>query len=317
MQIAPGIHRIQTPFADRFVCLYLLVGEEAALLLDTGLDSTPGEYLAPYLDQIGLAPTQVRYILNSHADFDHTAGNTSAKELLPNALLACHALDRRMVEDIDIMIDERYDELAVDHGITDGDEAKTFIRSCARHAPVDMTLRGGETFHLGADWHVEVWHTAGHTYGHITLYDPRGNNLIIADATLYNAVLTATGQPAFPPTYRYVDTYLASLQRIEAAQPNWLLTSHYPPYQGTAAVEFLAESRAFVERTDEALLNALKKEHTLKELCQDLGPKLGSWPAAANPYLSFPLMGHLESMVQRGQIELGTRDGLKTFSLRS
>ncbi len=53
MEIAPGIHRIETPLGDRFVCLYLLVGSEHALLLDTGVDSTPAEYLAPYLDQIG------------------------------------------------------------------------------------------------------------------------------------------------------------------------------------------------------------------------------------------------------------------------
>jgi len=53
MEVAPGIHRIQTPFGDRFVCLYLLVGSEAALLVDTGVDATPGEYLAPYLDEIG------------------------------------------------------------------------------------------------------------------------------------------------------------------------------------------------------------------------------------------------------------------------
>ncbi len=317
MQVAPGIHRLQTPFADRFVCLYLLVGTEAALLLDTGLDSTPGEYLAPYLDEIDLDPTRVRYIVNSHADFDHTAGNASAKELLPNALLACHDLDRRMVEDIDVMIDERYDEFAAEHDISDGDEAKAFIRSCARHVPVDMTLRGGETFHLGAGWHIEIWHTAGHTHGHLTLCDPRGNHLIIADATLYHAVLTAAGQPAFPPTYRYLDTYLASLQRIEAARPNLLLTSHYPLYQGVAASEFLAESRAFVERTDAALSKALIREQTLRELCEDLGPHLGSWPAAANAYLSFPLMGHLERMIQRGQVETGSRDGLKTFCLRA
>ena len=54
MEIAPGIHRIETPLGDRFVCLYLLVGSEHALLLDTGVDSTPTEYLAPYLDEIGL-----------------------------------------------------------------------------------------------------------------------------------------------------------------------------------------------------------------------------------------------------------------------
>ena len=82
MEIAPGIHRIETPLGDRFVCLYLLVGSEHALLLDTGVDSTPTEYLAPYLDEIGLAADKIRYVVNSHADFDHTAGNQSAKELI-------------------------------------------------------------------------------------------------------------------------------------------------------------------------------------------------------------------------------------------
>ena len=42
MEVAPGIHRIQTPFGDRFICLYLLVGSEAALLVDTGVDATSG-----------------------------------------------------------------------------------------------------------------------------------------------------------------------------------------------------------------------------------------------------------------------------------
>ena len=103
MEIAPGIHRIETPLGDRFVCLYLLVGSEHALLLDTGVDSTPTEYLAPYLDEIGLAADKIRYVVNSHADFDHTAGNQSAKELIPGALFMCHQLDLQQTEDIELM----------------------------------------------------------------------------------------------------------------------------------------------------------------------------------------------------------------------
>ena len=60
MEVAPGIHRIQTPFGDRFVCLYLLVGSEAALLLDTGVDATPGEYVAPYLAETGSPMVRMR-----------------------------------------------------------------------------------------------------------------------------------------------------------------------------------------------------------------------------------------------------------------
>ena len=316
MEIAPGIHRIETPLGDRFVCLYLLVGSEHALLLDTGVDSTPAEYLAPYLDEIGLAADKIRYVVNSHADFDHTAGNQSAKELIPGALFMCHQLDLEQTEDIELMISDRYGEYAHDHGIADPDEALDFIRNSTRTCRIDITLTGGESIRLGPDWTVEVWHTPGHSYGHISLYDPRGHNLVIADATLYNAVLRADGHSAFPPTYRYVDTYLASMQRIAAAKPNVLLTSHYPAYEGTDVAQFMGESRAFVDRVDEALAKALQSEHTLKELTDLISPDLGAWPAESNPYLCFPLLGHLERLQLYGRVQTGRRNELLTYKLK-
>ena len=316
MEIAPGIHRIETPFGDRFVCLYLLVGSEHALLLDTGVDSTPGEYLVPYLDKIDLAADKIRYVVNSHADFDHTAGNQSAKEICRNALFMCHQLDLAQTEDIELMISDRYGEYAADHGIADPDEALDFIRNSTRTCPIDIALTGGESIRLGPEWTIDVWHTPGHSHGHISLYDPRGHNLLIADATLYNAVLRADGQPAFPPTYRYVDTYLASMQRIAASKANFLFTSHYPVYEGTGVGEFMAESRAFVDRVDEVLIKALQTEHTLKELTDLLSPDLGAWPAESNAYACFPLLGHLERLLLHRRVASDRRDGLLTYKLK-
>ena len=36
-ELRPGLHRIQAPLGERFVALYLLVGETGALLVDTGI----------------------------------------------------------------------------------------------------------------------------------------------------------------------------------------------------------------------------------------------------------------------------------------
>ena len=181
---------------------------------------------------------------------------------------------------------------------------------------IDFTLTGGESIRLGPDWTLEVWHTPGHSYGHISLYDPRGHNLIIADATLYNAVLRADGQAAFPPTYRYVDTYLASMQRIAATKANFLFTSHYPVYQGADVAQFMAESRIFVDRVDENLIKALQTEHSLKDLTDLLSPDLGEWPAESNAYACFPLLGHLERLVLHGRVTTGRRDSLLTYKLK-
>ncbi|MCB0105352.1 MAG: MBL fold metallo-hydrolase [Caldilineaceae bacterium] len=318
MEIAPGLHRIEAPLGDRFVATYLLVGAEDALLIDTGMDDTPRTYIAPYLDAIDVPLAKIRYVLTSHADFDHTAGNASLKELVPGALFLCHALDQPMVEDIDVMIRDRYGEFAADHGIDETDDAKASIRANSRHVPVNLTLQGGETIRLGADWEVQVLHTPGHSRGHLSVYDPRSNSLVICDATLWNAVLRKDGKPAFPPTYRYVDTYLASMNRFRAMQVDRLLTSHYPVYHGAGVAEFLAESRAYVDRVDQALLDALagaSTPPTMRELCTTLGPKLGEWPAEASIYLVNPFQSHLERLVQYGTVKTGRRDGLMTYQL--
>ena len=50
MEVAPGIHRIEGDLGERYVCQYLLVGEERTLLVDTGLRDMPNTVIAPYLD---------------------------------------------------------------------------------------------------------------------------------------------------------------------------------------------------------------------------------------------------------------------------
>jgi len=319
MEIAPGIHRIEAPLGDRFVAVYLLVDEEDALLIDTGMDDTPRTYIAPYLDQIGLAPSRLRYVLTSHADFDHTAGNRSVQEMAPKALFLCHALDQPMIEDVEVMIKERYGEFAADHGIDETDESKQFIRNSSRHVPVNVTVSGGETIRLGPAWPVEILHAPGHSRGHLTVYDARSQTLIICDATLGSAVLRKDGTPAFPPTYRYVDSYVATMNRFRGMNAKLLLTCHYPVYRDAGVAEFLAESRAYVDRVDQVLLAELAgaaTPPTMRELCTTLGPRLGEWPDAASSFLVYPLQGHLERLVQYGVVVTGQRDGLMTYRLK-
>ena len=49
MEIAPGIHRIQCMFGGtRMVFTYLLIGDEAAMLVDTGCAHNPGQESKTY-----------------------------------------------------------------------------------------------------------------------------------------------------------------------------------------------------------------------------------------------------------------------------
>jgi glyoxylase-like metal-dependent hydrolase (beta-lactamase superfamily II) len=296
---------------DRFNALYLLVGSEASLLVDTGLAPDIEGSLMPYLDSIDHAPERLRFALNTHSDFDHMGGNAALRAAIPSVVLMCGELDRPMVDDIERMIERRYGEFAADHGIDDTDETRDFIRSVAQASAIDIGLTGGERFNLGDGWCPQILHTPGHSWGSVSVWDPRSRAAMVADAVLWNAVLLADGQAAFPPTYRYLSTYLATTARLVALEPEWLLTSHYPVKQGPAAAEFLAETRAYVERVEAALVTGLQgAPRTLRELTERLGPSLGSWPVAASAYLCYPFLGHLERMLEFGQVEAARRDGL-------
>jgi glyoxylase-like metal-dependent hydrolase (beta-lactamase superfamily II) len=321
MEIVPGIHRIATPFANRVVYQYLFVGEEKILLFDTGMENTTKEHLLPYLDQIGLSPDRLTYTIISHSDLDHQGGNDALKAAAPRILFMCHNLDKPWVESLDRLIVERYGQFKADHAIEDPPETIQWMRESARSSiPMDIGLEGGETIRLSPDWTVEVLHTPGHSFGHLTIWDPKHRTAVIGDAILWNAVPTVTGEPAFPPTYQYVDTYLSSIQRLQSMPIETLLTSHYAIQRGADVQGFLSESRAFAQRLEAATLEVLQESgqaHTARELTEIISPKVGTWPASANVYMIFPLLGHLQRLESRRQIRISRRDGLLTYQVSS
>ena len=101
MEITSNIHRLEVPLGDRYVCIYLLVGSNGILVLDSGMDDSPTNYIVPYLANIGASAADIRFVINSHIDVDHTGGNLSLREIAPQAIFMCHEADRPMVEDLD------------------------------------------------------------------------------------------------------------------------------------------------------------------------------------------------------------------------
>lgn len=314
MAAANGIHRIDTDFYGRTNSLYLLEGESKAALVDTGVGSTPGEYLAPYLKEH--APkVSIDYVLNTHADLDHVGGNKAVAEMFPNSVQMCHELDREWIDNFDRLIDERYDEYA-EFGMAEAPETKDFLRSIVGAKATDSALKGGEQLKLAPDWSVEVLHAPGHSHGHISLWDSRSKSLIIGDAVLSDGLYMTDGGPAFPPTYRYVDSYVATIDRFIAMAPEHLLSSHYPSMSGADAMAFLQGSRDYVDRTDAAVRSALSASTvpmSLRALIEATSPSLGPWGPDAALSLKFPLLGHLERLIDSGAVVKVNVDGIPCF----
>jgi len=314
MEVAAGIHRIDAPLGDRLCAMYLLVGTERAILIDTGVAGNVEAYVLPYLASIGVEPGRVRLILISHSDVDHSGDTEAALSAFPGALLTCHRADAAEINDVEVIISQRYGQFATDHGISDPPEATQWVRNAVRSVPVHLELTGDERLRLAPGWAVEILHTPGHSLGHVTVWDPRCRAAIILDAALGRTVPTADGKPAFPPTYRYVGPYRETLAKIEALEFEYLLASHEPVMDRAAGQAFLAASRAFTDEANAAILALLRAEGPLstRDVLTKVGPELGPWPLETTlSALAFPLVGHLEHLEAIDQIHsIRGRDGL-------
>ncbi len=231
------------------------------------------------------------------------------RTLAPRAQFCCHLFDRPMIEDVETLVTQRYRCYAEDHGIDESPSSLSWLRENVHHVPVDLVFSGGEILVLGDEWSVEVLHLPGHSRGHIGLYDRKRRVLLGQDCVLGAAVPTRDGTPAFPPTYRYVDDYLTTIDRIADLQLDALLTAHYPVMlTPTAVEEFLFVSREFVEEADQGILEALSGAGTpltMRELIGRLSSSLGRWPDSSGEFLVWPFSGHLERFEQNGIV---TRD---------
>ena len=315
MDVASGIHRIDTDFYGRVNSLFLLVGDDKTMLIDTGVGSTPGEYLVPYLRENSI-DGPIDYVVNTHADLDHVGGNAAVAELFPGSAQICHALDQEWIDNTDALIEERYDEYA-ELGIGESVETKAFLKDITGAKATDTIVSGGEKFALSDDWAVEILHTPGHSWGHIAVWDERSSTLIIGDAVLSDGLYMADGSPAFPPTYRYVDDYVSTIDKLAALNAQVLLSSHYPTMQGDEVAAFFAGSSAYVDRVENAVSTALAASDapmSLRSIISATAPALGPWDEDAALSLKFPILGHLERMIERGEVERVVVDGTPCFA---
>ena len=290
MEVAPGIHRIEGDLGERYVCQYLLVGDERTLLVDTGLRDMPQRVIDPYLARLGRSLTDLDDVLISHADVDHCGGNRAMRAAAPRARLLCGEPDRAWIESSAAMMAGNYCWYEA-YGFGPSADAIAFLeRELGGDAPVDIGLRGGETLRLGSSWRVEVLALPGHTPGHLGLWDSRTGSAIVIDAVLGDGVYDRAGNRLIPPRYYSAADYEATIRRLRSLDPDLLLTAHYPVMERPAARAFLDTSLAFLRALREAVRTARTTE--LRPLTQAVDAAVGPFPEFAHE-LAASVCAHL------------------------
>ena len=280
MEIAQGIHRVESSLGVRFMAQYILRGATRTLLVDTGMRYTPADALAPYLESVRLGLESIDDVLISHADNDHVGGNRALRDLHPRARFACHELDRRWIESNEALVAENY-LWHEPYGFPgpDAEARAALVATCGGDSPIDEGLRGGETLRLDDGWRVEVLHLPGHTLGHIGVWDPRSRAAIVVDAVLERGIYSNDGQLLIPPRIYDLAAYRETIRRLRALEPDLLLTAHYPVMDSEAGLAFLDRCLAFTYELEQAVREEVASgTHGLRALTDRMNERLGPYP---------------------------------------
>ena len=206
-QLKPNVYHIADPFG---VFMTVIVGEEKALLLDTGYGIG---HLKETIAQITDLPL---IVVNSHGHLDHVLGNRFfAQAYLHPADLQVyqeHTTQDRKHSIVDMLGDLP--------GLLTADfSPDAYLLECkTRVLPIDE----GDVFDLGGV-SLTVVHIPGHTPGGIALLDDRDRLLLVGDAASHHVWM-------FLQESTSIATYIQSLQKLQdlSNQYDGIIASHVP-----------------------------------------------------------------------------------------
>ncbi len=216
MEITSGIHRINSV---RGANCYLVITEAKMLVIDTGMPGN-GNKIIKYVKALGKNPSNINYVILTHADIDHI-GSAAEMKKMTGAKLAIHASDAPILSGR-----SGFKTIRGPLGVL----FKLMTRLMRFHA-VEPDIILGDGFEMND---FKVIYTPGHTNGSICLYLP-GKVIFVGDALRSDS----KGNPRPPASNLSVDIARAKASLIAISQLEFdiLLPGHGAPVIGKASTK--------------------------------------------------------------------------------
>ncbi len=183
-QITEPIEELEPRFGLTGVHCYLLLGDDQAVLIDSGCGIADLKRIVRKFTALPLV------VLNTHFHWDHTGGNSQFKHKLIHALEADLVKDQQDLCLDPAFISPRAEQLFIELGKRP-DEAIYYP------APPTKTLDDGQELDLGSI-RLTVLHTPGHSPGHVSFWWKEKGILFTGDTAYQGPVFTCFpgGNPA-------------------------------------------------------------------------------------------------------------------------
>jgi len=210
--------------APGLACFYLVRSGDDYAVIETGTaNSLP--VLQQCLQEEGVAPSQLRFVVPTHAHLDHAGGAGAIMEAYPEATLLAHPSALRHLVDPERLVSSSMQVYGED----------AFLRLYGEIIPVPAErarpLADGEAFQLG-DRELVARHTPGHANHHLCLWDKRSSGWFTGDmfGVSYRAFRFSSGNfvmPSTTPTQFDPDAFDRSLNALADVNPVRLYLTHF------------------------------------------------------------------------------------------
>jgi glyoxylase-like metal-dependent hydrolase (beta-lactamase superfamily II) len=264
-RVSDRVFRVQAPYEGNAVHLYLVRGDKLALI-DSGAGDSPSRAVEPALRELGLAWSDLDYLINTHGYADHAGGNGELKARASQVQIAVHPADKHLLSGPEAHMQSPTDTAAAmrllgrDDMVAEREAA--LRRIIGRTAGIDRLLEEGDVVDLGQDVRLAVIHTPGHTAGSVCFYWEAEGMVFTGDAVQGHGWRSGTA-----PIYHDM-VYVDSIARLETLGASVMCMGHTfgwggvlndPVRRGPEVGATLLASREAYAAVDRAAAAAVQK----------------------------------------------------------
>ncbi len=313
-QIDDGLYRVKSSqgSAGAANAGYLVVDEELAII-DTGVQNS---LVQPYLDAVSAAkrsPTDVKWILLSHAHHDHIGGANLLKTKFPKAKIVAPEALKETLSNPSYQLQNKHFKITRSKRLRLAFRQDPFDN--LEKVKVDEFFNDGDKFSIG-EGSLHVISFNGHSIGHSLFFLDRnrvmfsGDALSILPQKYLNYYIDLTGDPA---------GFEQELKFLSKAKINTLCPIHTEPSlkapSAKSAVQATLEGFKMVEKQIlEGLTTELTSEAVTNKVTKILSIKWGS------PYdllaREQTIIAHLKKLENEGKVVKVVKDKKEVYSKR-
>ena len=219
------IHVVDSGYVrDHFDAVHLLVEQGRVAVIDPATRFSLPRILAA-LEQIGLGPEAVDWILLTHVHLDHAGGAGDLLAVCPHARVAVHARGERHI----VAPEKLWAAVCQVYGQAEAEALYGGITPI----PADriQVVGEGDRLHLNGR-EIRVWDTPGHALHHVVYEDLATRSLFAGDTygIQYPDLRGPGGALAFitsSPSQFDPDSHAQTLRKLMALEPQQVYLTHY------------------------------------------------------------------------------------------